>query len=294
MPIETKSQRQAAGAGPSILIQAGSGAGKTTLLERLDLERNILVFDAENRSDTKFKNLVSVESWQHAKDIAVLCGGPQASPGDHRDYSAAHFKRAKAAHPGLYERIQTADIIAFDGLARINDFCWETLETDAWLAKKDGTSTYDALRHFKLHGEALKPFFIELSFCRKTKVFTSILEQKLKIDQKSGEIEDTWYQLQMQGKMRREIKQFMDLCLVLSAFTKQGNRLVHDWEMKKDSLRFIVAGANNWKMSTKDSSKALNPIEAANLGAILTKIEAAKPSERIAALEIADPAGLTF
>jgi hypothetical protein len=252
-----------------------SGAGKTTLLKTLPAAETVCL-DLE-------AGLKSVQDWggdslplrrfADAVDVACLIGGPNpaAQPDEH--FSHAHHAHLRDLYPELARRLDAKRIVFVDSITDL------TRQAMAWAktrpeALSERTGKPDTRGAYGLLAREVIGLLKHLQHAPgRTVIFVGILEKVV------DDMNRVSWQPQMEGgKAARELPGIVDQVLTLGLFTRDGGpdgatAWRHDAERGAER-RLVCQAGNPWGLPAKDRSGRLDLTEPADLGALLTKINA--------------------
>lgn len=239
-----------------------SGVGKTSLLRTLqntpallvDLEAGDLAV-ADWRGDS-----IPVRTWQEMVDLACLIGGPDYSKPDHEPFSAGHFAHVESVLGKREELLAAYELIFVDSVTVLSRLCmaWAERHPENNVQKGDKV-VRDTRGAYGLMGREVLKLLTHLQHTPdKHVVLVGILEAK------TDDFNRVTWEPQMEGsKIARELPGIVDLVLTMAKETQDG----------AEARVFYTAQGNPKGYPAKDRSGKLAPIEAANLQAILNKIE---------------------
>jgi hypothetical protein len=243
--------------GVKVLLIGPTGVGKTSLLHTLDADR-VLFLDGE-AGDLAVADVpvdvIHVDDWVTARNVAVRIGGFNASFAPTSCYSEAHFK----AVGGALENLDRYDLIFVDSITAISrlSFRWAEQQPES---RSERTGAKDLRSTYGLHGREMLMWLHQLQHVRsKHVIFVGVLE---KITDDFGRFVE--YRLQMEGqRVWREIPAIVDEVIVMEFLTFAD----------RDPVRgFVCTAPNPWGFPSKDRSGKLDQTEPPHLGKLIAKI----------------------
>ena len=125
----TADERMAERRGAKLLIMGPTGIGKTSLLKTIPPAAldSVLLAEAES-GDLCLQglplNMVRIETWEDARNLACRVGGPNPSFLPEMAYSQAHFN----AIGGWWPELEKLKIIFIDSFTELSRLCFRYCE----------------------------------------------------------------------------------------------------------------------------------------------------------------------
>lgn len=263
MKIITADERLKQVRGAKVLITGVPGVGKTSLLRTLNA-KTTLFFDIES-GDLSVQDVtvdqLSAQTWEEARDLACLLGGPNPNLDKSDPYSQAHYNAVLSEYGEL--DLSKYDTYFIDSLSVASrwSFQWALQQPDAFNAKGER----DTRGAYGLHGRELTAFVSQIQRARsKNVIFVCI------INQKEDEFKRDYWALQMDGQLAAAaIPGVVDEILTMA--------IIDDPE---GDFRALVSDINNeWGYPAKDRSGRLEALEPPDLSAVLEKIKGTPHTE---------------
>lgn len=233
------------------------GIGKTSLLKTLsrktlclDLEAGMLaVQDWEGDS-------VEISTWEEARDIACVIGGPNKALKNNYPYSQQHYDRVckEYATPDVFHEYECLFI---DSITVASRLCFQWCQNQSEVMRNGRVDTRAA---YGLLGREMIAWITHLQHIKtKDVIMVGVLEQKV-----DDETKQSIWTLQCEGsKTAAELPGILDevICMVPMQ-TKNGMKPV-----------FVCKTINSNGYPAKDRSGLLETIEEADLDMLLHKIQ---------------------
>jgi hypothetical protein len=242
------------------------GVGKTSLLKTLeeltlclDFEAGLLSVQNWQGTDGSSPDVVSLKTWEEARDLACLICGPNPAKKD-QIYSQRHYEYCTKKHSDLVEKIRNYKCIFIDSITVASRLCLEFAKNhpdviNTKTGKPDIRSAYGILATEMLAWVNQFQHLQQIDV-----VFVGGL------DQKQDEFNRTVYAPQCEGsKIAAELPGILDEVITMVAI--QGTR------------KFVCQTLNQDGYPAKDRSGKLNVLEEAHLGKLLKKIKGPSQSE---------------
>jgi hypothetical protein len=255
MKIISADQRLAERRGAKILIVGPTGVGKTSLLRTIDPARTLFLdIEAGDLSVQDVPvDMIRLDDWSTARDIACRIGGPNPSFPPTACYSQAHHDAVGGSLDlGKYQTLFVDSITAISRLSfRSAEQAPEACSERA--GKKDVRGAYG------LHAREMIGWLNQLQHARDMNViFVGILEKVL------DDFKIATWQLQMEGnKTSRELPGIVDEIITMQWI---------DFGDAKPVRAFVCTQPNPWGYPAKDRSGRLEQIEEPHLGKLIQKL----------------------
>lgn len=257
--------------GTSLAIFGPTGVGKTSLLRALDPNKAFAVdLEAGMKSVQDWHGVSSpVRTYTDFRDLCVLIAGPDPSVAPSTAFSQAHYDYVVGQYQtsGLIEMLAQRPIIFVDSITDLTRqvMTFAKQQPEAFSEKTGKPDTRGA---YGLLGREVIQSLKHLQHARgKTVIFVGILEKV------TDEMHVTTWQPQMEGgKAGRELPGLVDQVVTMHYFDQADDG---SWTFNPDTgkhRRLVCQSANAFSLPAKDRSGRLDETEAADLGALLAKI----------------------
>jgi hypothetical protein len=238
--------------GVKMVIMGGFGIGKTSLLKTIKEPTLCLDFEAGLLAVQDWKgSTISVRTWQEAKDLACLIGGPNPALKPDAAYSTKHYNALKATDQTNFDEYK---VFFIDSLTVASRLClqWCKAQPEAF---SERTGKLDTRAAYGLLASEMISWLNQFQYIpNKDVIFVGLLEQK------ADDLNKLHWSLQCEGsKTAQEIPGILDEVISMVADDK-GQRV------------FVCQTINQWEYPAKDRSGRLDLVEPAHLGNLLTKI----------------------
>lgn len=257
LQIMTHADRAIKGHFVKMAIFGPPGIGKTSLLKTLDEPTLCIDLEAGMLSVQDWEgDAVGIKTWEEARNIACLLGGPNPALGDKESYSKRDYDRLSKdyADPALFDKYTCIFIDSITVASRLC-FKWAQLQPESLnkYGKLDTRAAYGLL------AREMTAWITQLQHIQnKDIVMVGLLDKKSDDDNKT-----TWM-LQCEGaKTALEIPGILDEVLCMIPSTNQKGQVE----------RKFVCQINSDEYPAKDRSGRLNLYEEAHLGKVLKKIK---------------------
>ena len=244
------------------VIFGPSGVGKTSLLRQLTIPTLFVDMEGGDLSVTDWRgDAIRIRRWEEARDLACLIGGPNLAYGDSELYGPAHFAAVEATLGKREEVLAKYELVFLDSITVLSRLCMAWSEKQPENIAKNGQK--DTRGAYGLMGREMLRLLTHVQHTRdKHIVFVGILEGK------TDDFNRLVWEPQMEGsKVGREMPGIVDEVLSMV--------WIDHPETPGTKVRaFITSQNNQWGYPAKDRSGRLDPIEPANLQAVLDKINA--------------------
>lgn len=244
--------------GVKMVIFGSFGIGKTSLLKTLeepalciDLEAGLLaVQDWQG-------DVISIRTWDEARDTACLIGGANPALTGNQTYSLKHYEQASRTYHGL-QNLGKYKCIFIDSLTVASRLCFSWAKAQPIVAS-DKTGKTDIRAAYGLLAQEMMAWISQFQYIPdKDIIFTGILEQRL------DEFNRSIWVPQCEGsKTTNELPGVLDEVISMVS-------------LKKDDAQkraFVCQTLNPWGYPAKDRSGCLDMVEEPHLGKLLAKIK---------------------
>jgi hypothetical protein len=253
----------------NVVLAGPSGVGKTTQARTLDPSTTLFVnAEAGDLALGTWKGTIlnirdeaaklGVHPWEMTRALACVMAGP-----DPADYDGPYSQRSYQQYVeaiGGPETFAPFSLVYWDSatVAGRWSFEWSKRQPEA-LSEKTGKP--DTRGAYGKHGNEMVRWFTTVQHIRdKSTILAVILEQT------KDDFGRPLWEMQIDGsKAGRELPGIFDQVLTLMNFNTEGGEGYRAFVTKQD---------NQWQFPAKDRSGCLNPLEPANLGALIEKIRA--------------------
>ncbi len=265
MRIISADERLANKAGIKGIIIGPAGIGKTSLLYTLDPTTTLFInAEAGELSVQEWGgDMVRLRTWQDARNVAAVIGGPNPAYGADETYSEAHFNAAcETIGKDAFSKYETIFIDSITEVSRIC-FAWAKHQPESFSernGKPDTRGTYGLL------GREMVGWLKQWQHSPRVNVWLVGLLNEVKDD--FGRISHV---MQVEGsKTALEAPGITDQVVsMVSLQPDEGNPY----------RAFVTHAVNPWGYPAKDRSGRLDMIEEPHLGKLMDKINApAKPA----------------
>jgi hypothetical protein len=261
-----------AGSKTTLAIFGPSGIGKTSLLKTLPPDETLCIdLEAGMKSVQDWPgDSLQIRTFGDALDIACLAGGinPAADPAGF--FSEGHYRHLSEAYPDIARLIATKRIIFVDSITDLTRqaMAWAKTRPEAFSEK---TGKPDIRGAYGLLAREVIALLKHLQHApARTVIFVGILERV------TDDFNRVTWQPQMEGgKAARELPGIVDQVISMSYFAADGESLRHEPD-RGDVRRLVCRAANPFGLPAKDRSGRLDLTEPANLGELLSKINATR------------------
>lgn len=265
MQIITADQRLANKAGIKGIIVGPAGIGKTSLLYTLDPATTLFVnAEAGELSVQEWGgDMVRLRTWQDARNLAAVLGGPNPAYADTEIYSLAHYNAA-CSELGA-EAFAKYETIFIDSITEVSRLCfaWAKQQPESFSEK---TGKPDTRGTYGLLGREMVGWLKQFQHAPRVNVWLVGLLNEVKDD--FGRISHV---MQIEGsKTALEAPGITDQVISMVQMTPEEGAPYR---------AFVTHAVNPWGYPAKDRSGRLDLIEEPHLGRLMEKISApAKPA----------------
>jgi hypothetical protein len=249
--IITADERLKSLTGVKMIILGSFGIGKTSLLKTIKEPTLCLDFEAGLLAVQDWPGrVVSVRTWQEARDLACLIGGPNPALRADQVYGQKHYSSLKAADPAAFNQFR---VFFIDSLTVASRLCLQWCKSQPEIL--DRTGKIDTRAAYGLLAAEMLAWLGQFQYIPdKDIVFVGLLEQR------TDDLNRATWQLQCEGsKTAQELPGILDEVITMVADSK-GQRV------------FVCQTINQWNYPAKDRSGKLDAVEPADLGKLLDKI----------------------
>lgn len=238
------------------------GIGKTSLLTHLDPTKTLFIdLEAGDLAIGDFPVAkIKVRTWEEARDLACLVGGPNPAFRADQSYSQAHYDHlTKETPPEFFDAFET---YFWDSISVASRLCfqWATGQPDAFSEK---TGKPDIRGAYGLIGRELVGWFTQIQHTIGKNVWLVG-----GLDTKTDDFNRPFYDPQIEGSQAG---------LKLPGIFDQVISMV---ELKAPDgtpyRAFVCHKINSWGYPAKDRSGCLEMIEKPHLGELMAKMAAGK------------------
>lgn len=270
LSFETPEQRLAQLKKINILLLGMSGVGKTFAARYLNSSSTLFI-DGEAGTlalgnwPAKVLNVraeaqrLSVHPWEMCRAIACLLAGPDPKATDGPYSLDSYNKYVAALGDGLFDEFDTIYIDSATVVSRWS-FDWAKKQPEAFSERKGKLDTRGT---YGLHGREFVEWATQLQHQPKNIIMSCIL------DEKTDDFSRKVFEPQIVGGMAgRELPGIFDIVLTLAkipAGNEQSDEQIPRW--------FVTQHGNQYGFPAKDRSGVLDPFEAPDLGALISKIQ---------------------
>jgi hypothetical protein len=138
MKITNSSERAKTITGVKIVIFGPYGIGKTSLLKTLNEPTLCLDFEAGLLAVQDWKgDSISIRTWNEARDIACLIGGPNPALKADSAYSQRHYDHVSSKYKELFPELSKYRCIFIDSITIASKLCltWAKSQPEAFSDK---------------------------------------------------------------------------------------------------------------------------------------------------------------
>lgn len=258
MKIISADERLSNKAGIKGIILGPAGIGKTSLLYTLPPETTLFVNAeaGELSVQTWGGDMVKLRTWQEARNLAALVGGPNPAFADSEVYSTAHYNAAvEALGRETFEKYETIFIDSITEISRIC-FTWAKQQPES-ISEKTGKP--DTRGTYGLLGREMVGFLKQFQHAPRVNVWLVGLLNSIKDD--FGRVQHV---MQVEGSKT---------ALEAPGITDQVVSMVQMTPDEGQPYRaFVTQAVNEWGFPAKDRSGRLDPVEKPHLGELMEKI----------------------
>ncbi|WP_374699544.1 ATP-binding protein [Wolbachia endosymbiont (group A) of Limnophora tigrina] len=236
------------------------GIGKTSLLKTIDEPTLCLDFEAGLLAVQDWQgDSISVRTWNEARDIACILGGPNSTVRPDQPYSQKHYEYVCSKEKDTAQKLFRYQCIFFDSLSFASTLCltWAQSQPDIFSEK---TGKPNGLAVFGKLGQEMIDWLIQLQHIKdKDIILTAGLEKNL------DEFNRPIWSIQCEGnKTTNAIPGIVDEVISMVGIKQKDGT---------EKRSFVCHTLNPWGYPAKDRSGRLSMVEEPHLGKLLTKIK---------------------
>ncbi|RDD34824.1 MULTISPECIES: ATP-binding protein [unclassified Wolbachia] len=248
--------------GVKMVIFGPYGIGKTSLLKTL-VESTTLCLDFEAGllavQDWKGDS-INIRTWNEARDIACLIGGPNPALRSDQAYSQRHHEHVSGKYKNLLSEVSKYRCIFVDSITVASRLCllWAKMQPEAF---SERSGKQDMRAAYGLLAQEMMAWLNQFQHIRdKDTIIVGTLGQYL--DDCNRPI---WLPQCEGAKTASEIPGIVDEVISMVGIKKDNGTEVRS---------FVCHTINSWGYPAKDRSGCLNMVEEPHLGKLLAKIKA--------------------
>lgn len=237
------------------------GIGKTSLLKTLDEPTLCIDLEAGLLAVQDWQgDVVCIRTWEEARNIACLLGGPNPALKHGMPYSVSDYEKVCKEY-GEPEQFAPYKCIFIDSLTVASRFCFQWAQQQPECNKSGRIDTRAA---YGLLGREMIAWITQIQYIKNRDIImVGILEEKVIEDE---DVTRTKWGLQCEGKKTsEELPGILDEILCMVALPGNNKN-----ELKRT---FVCDELNQHKYPAKDRSGKLSVYEEAHLGNVLKKIK---------------------
>lgn len=248
--------------GIKVVIFGPYGIGKTSLLKTLDESTTLcLDFEAGLLAVQDWKgDSTEIRTWNEARDIACLIGGPNPAVRADQAYSQKHYEHVCSKHKDLLSEVSKYRCIFIDSITIASSVCfsWARMQPEAF---SDRSGREDKRAAYGTLAQEMRAWLNQFQHIRdKDIIIVGTLGQYLDDCNRS-----IWLP-QCEGvKTASEIPGIVDEVISMVGIKQENGT---------EKRSFVCQTINSWGYPAKDRSGCLNMVEEPHLGKLLTKIKA--------------------
>jgi hypothetical protein len=267
LPIISPEQRMAQ-AKATVLIAAPQGYGKTYQANFLEQQERCMFLNSESGDLSAMGYsgpMLNIESWQQARDYAVLLTGPDKSRAEGEPYSESHYQECVQKYGGEYK--DDFDTIFVDSITDYSRICFAWCKTQP-RAFSEKTGKPDTRGAYGLLKEEMVQWIRHMQrVSNKNLIMCCIFESK------TDDYQRLSWDLQTEGAgTARELPGIVDAVIMLD-FNYGENGEILKYENSELQRVFRTNRDNPYGYAFKSRGGRLNPIEPANIAIIIKKMK---------------------
>ncbi len=280
MKIISADERLTQQTGIKMVIFGGFGIGKTRLLTTLDEPTLCIDLEAGLLAVQDWQgDAISIRTWNEARDIACLIGGPNPALRPDQSYSQKHYEYV-CAHYGDPKAMEKYKCIFIDSITVASRLCltWAKSQPESF---SDKTGKSDTRAAYGLLASEMMAWLNQFQHIpQKDVILVGILEQRL------DDFNRPLWVPQCEGsKTANEIPGVLDEVISMVAMKAED---------APDKRAFVCQTLNPWGYPAKDRSGRLEMVEEAHLGKLLKKIKASPAKNQISTPDFTFDASATL
>ncbi|WP_341811024.1 ATP-binding protein [Wolbachia endosymbiont (group B) of Chesias legatella] len=258
LKIINSEQRVKMVTGVKIVIFGPYGIGKTSLLKTLNEPTLCLDFEAGLLAVQDWQgDSISIRSWNQARDIACLIGGPNPALKSDSAYSQRHYEHVFSKYKDL--EFSKYSCIFIDSITVASRLCllWAKMQPEAF---SDRNGKQDMRAAYGLLAQEMMAWLNQFQHIPNKDIITvGTLGQYLDDFNRP-----TWLPQCEGAKTASEIPGIVDEVISMVSIKKDDGTEVRS---------FVCHTINSWGYPAKDRSGCLDMVEEPHLGKLLTKIK---------------------
>ncbi|APR99010.1 ATP-binding protein [Wolbachia endosymbiont of Folsomia candida] len=260
MELISRTERLKMQTGTKIVVFGSYGIGKTSLLKTIDEPTLCLDFEAGLLAVQDWEgDSISIRTWNEARDIACLIGGPNPALKADQAYSQRHYEHVSSKYKELSSKLSKYRCIFIDSITIASKLCltWAKSQPEAF---SDKTGRPDNRAAFgSLASEMMNWLYQFQHIPDKDIIIVGTLGQYLDDFNRP-----TWLPQCEGAKTASEIPGIVDEVISMVGIKKDDGT---------EKRSFVCHTLNSWGYPAKDRSGCLDMVEEPHLGKLLTKIK---------------------
>jgi len=264
----------------SLAIFGPAGVGKTTLASTLPGDRSLVIDLEAGMKPLRHWSGVSlpVRAYTDFRDLAILIGGPDPSRPASEPYSAAHHDHIvqtyrNAGLDDVLTALAERPVVFVDSITDLTRqaMVWAKQQPEAISTRTGQPDTRGA---YGLLGREVITALKHLQHARgRTVIFVGVLE---KVTDEYGTV--TWQPQTEGSKVMRELPGIVDQVISMHHFRPDPDGTGWILDDRAPERRLVCRSGNRYGLPAKDRSGRLDETEAADLGALLARINEDGPA----------------
>ncbi|WP_353282794.1 MULTISPECIES: ATP-binding protein [unclassified Wolbachia] len=260
MKIMNSNERLKVQTGIKMVIFGPYGIGKTSLLKTINEPTLCLDFEAGLLAVQDWQgDSVSIRTWNEARDIACLIGGPNPALKSDSAYSQKHYEHVSSKYKELASEFLKYRCIFIDSITVASRLCllWAKMQPEAF---SERSGKQDMRAAYGLLAQEMMAWLNQFQHIPNKDIITvGTLGQYLDDFNRS-----TWLPQCEGAKTASEIPGIVDEVISMVGIKKDDGTEVRS---------FVCQTINSWGYPAKDRSGCLNMVEEPHLGKLLKKIK---------------------